>query len=406
MIRAFRISKKYFLSPKNSGFVNLLSILSIISIAFSALALIVVFSVFNGMGDMIRNVHSSFDPSLKIEPKGRKTFVIDSALLSQIISVDGVEAVTEVIEDDAFLNYRNAQKVVRVKGVSKNFSTQNRIDNFLLAGTSDLVLNQIDYGIIGSGLQMEAMISLKNDIHPIELYYPNRFKKILREDEASFNKIHVMAGGVFQIEKQYDNKYIFVDINLAKRLFGYTNEYTALELRIDESKEDEVRDALLSIFSNPIKILNRDQQHASLYKAVEVEKMITLFIVVALLFVASINIFLTLTMIIVSKRKDIAVMKSFGASRAFIRGVYISLGCRIGLIGTFLGAVFGVALVWLQQNYFILQVDEQGMQNQAFPMRLDPMNIVITMGMTCLVSIIVSISPAISASKTKTSVYL
>ena len=98
-------------------------------VAFATAALIIVLSVFNGLEGLLRSLYSSFDPQLKIEAAKGKSFRIDDPLISKIKSIPGVEIVTEVIEDYAYVRYRDADLVVTIKGVSDNFIDQHRLDN-------------------------------------------------------------------------------------------------------------------------------------------------------------------------------------------------------------------------------------------------------------------------------------
>ena len=112
------------MSRRKKNFINIISILSLVGVAFSAAAIIIVLSVFNGLGDLLRSLNNSFDPEIKIEATLGKTFSANDSLLNAIKAVDGVEVVTEVIEDYAYVRYRDANQVITLKGVSENFVDQ------------------------------------------------------------------------------------------------------------------------------------------------------------------------------------------------------------------------------------------------------------------------------------------
>ncbi len=97
-----------------------------VGIAFSTAALIIVLSVFNGLEDLMRSLFTSFDPEIKIEAVKGKSFDVNDALISKIKSIHGVDIVTEVIEEYAYVKYRDAAVVVTIKGVSNNFIDQHR----------------------------------------------------------------------------------------------------------------------------------------------------------------------------------------------------------------------------------------------------------------------------------------
>ena len=96
--------------------------------------LVVVLSVFNGLEDLLRSLYNTFDPELKVMPVSGKSFTLEEAKLEELKKVDGLSIITEVIEDNALVRYRESQMVVRVKGVSDNFLEQKRLDRALVAG--------------------------------------------------------------------------------------------------------------------------------------------------------------------------------------------------------------------------------------------------------------------------------
>ena len=123
----FFIARRYLLSKRKANFINIIAILSIGGIAFSTAALIIVLSVFNGLEDLLRSLNNSFDPEIKIEASEGKSFESSPDFVKKIEGIPGVEVVTEVIEDYAYLRYRDANQVVIIKGVSDSFLEQNLI---------------------------------------------------------------------------------------------------------------------------------------------------------------------------------------------------------------------------------------------------------------------------------------
>src|SRR6478736_6318987 len=103
MNTALFIAKRYFLSGKKKNFINVISIMSMVGVAFGTMALVVVLSVFNGLEDLIRSLYNTFDPEIKVTLTKGKSFVADSAFIKRIHAVEGVDIVSEVIEDWAHM---------------------------------------------------------------------------------------------------------------------------------------------------------------------------------------------------------------------------------------------------------------------------------------------------------------
>jgi lipoprotein-releasing system permease protein len=172
----FFIAKRYLFSKRKRNFINIISGLTLVLVASCTAALIMVLSVFNGLEDLLRSLNQSFDPQIKIEATHGKSFEMNDALLAKIKSIEGVEIVTEVIEDYAYARYREANQVITLKGVSDNFLDQHRIDDAIVDGELKLKKGEIPYAIVGRGVQYSLSIQVGDDFHPLQLYYINDIK--------------------------------------------------------------------------------------------------------------------------------------------------------------------------------------------------------------------------------------
>ena len=143
----FFIARKYFLSKRKRNFINVISLLSLGIVAICTAALIIVLSVFNGLEGLLRSLYTAFDPQIKIEAAEGKSFIYSSEMASTIRSTEGVDIITQVIEDYAYVRYRDADMVVIIKGVSDNFLDQNRIDSAIVAGELKLHENGLNYAL-------------------------------------------------------------------------------------------------------------------------------------------------------------------------------------------------------------------------------------------------------------------
>src|SRR5436190_4753351 len=141
----FFIARRYFLSKRHKTFINIISILSMFGVAIATAALIIVLSVFNGLGLLLRSINTSFDPEIKVEPIKGKSFEVSDDFLTSIQSIEGVKTVTRVIEDYAYVRYRNADMVVTIKGVSDNFLDQHRLDGHITEGELKLRQDSIPF---------------------------------------------------------------------------------------------------------------------------------------------------------------------------------------------------------------------------------------------------------------------
>ena len=160
-----------------------------VAVAVGTMALVVVLSVFNGLEDFIRSLYNSFDPELKIMATTGKFFEINEKLISDVVNVNGVTYATEVIEDYAYVKYRDAEMFVKIKGVGENFLKENRLQNSIVEGELKLKEGDFDYAVIGRGVQYTLNISSLKDIYPLQFYYPKKNIRGRLDPTGSLNRI-------------------------------------------------------------------------------------------------------------------------------------------------------------------------------------------------------------------------
>ncbi|WP_332912535.1 ABC transporter permease [Algoriphagus boritolerans] len=130
----------------------MLSIISMVGVAVGTIALVVVMSVFNGLEDLIRSLFASFDAELKIEPAAGKSFLAPKEWLNEIEQIEGVEILTEIIEDNALFEHGGNQIVAKIKGVSDNFLDQGRFSRGYYWGDTSLGTDIRPGAILGRGV--------------------------------------------------------------------------------------------------------------------------------------------------------------------------------------------------------------------------------------------------------------
>ena len=401
------IARHYFFSGKNLLLINVISILSILVVAVITMSLVIGMSVFNGMENLIRSLYNSFDPEIKIAPAEGKTFVMNDSLRRLIQTTEGVYIITEVIEDNAVMNYRNETDVIKVKGVSDNFAQQHRMDSFIVAGTMDLHKNGRDMAIIGRGVQYKLSVPINSPYAHFQVYYPDR-NKIKRPDAPDAFRIKsIEGGGIFAIEKQYDDNYIFAPLSFTQDLMDYEDERTSLEIKIKSGYIiDDVRDALREKLGKTFTILNSDEQHKGLLKAIMVEKFVVNIMLSFILAISSVGIFFCLTMLTLNKRKDIAVLKSMGATQLFIRNLFISEGMLIAFTGATLGVALGIGICMLQQQFGFVTIGTETSVIEEYPVEIRTFDLIWIAITVITISFIASIRPSIIASKIDLKKYL
>lgn len=393
------IARRYFLSRRKKNFINVIAILSMLGVAFATAALIIVLSVFNGLEVLLRSLYTSFDPELKIEAVQGKTFAVTEDWIGKIRATPGVVTVTEVIEDYAYVRYRDAAMVVTVKGVSENFISQQRLDNHLVEGELVLSRDSIPFAILGRGVRYTLSAEVEDDTRALRLYYINDARPGTLNPASLYSQKSIRPGGVFSIEKNYDENYIFVPLGFAQELFRSGNKRTSIEVQTDGTRTLEVREALQQALGSSYQVLTNEEQHKDLYRLLRIEKLFTFLSLSLLLLIASINIFFSLMMLSIDKKKDVSILASLGATPVLIRNIFLAVGALISFVGALAGLIVGGALCYLQDTVGLVGM---GMENAIvanYPVDIRISDFFLTILVITVVSAIVSFRPAVLASR-------
>jgi lipoprotein-releasing system permease protein len=396
----FFIARKYFLSRKKRNFINIISIISMVAVAVGTMSLVIVLSVFNGLEDLIRSLHNFFDPELKISASTGKSFEVDSVFIRQIEQVPGVEVVTEVVEDNAYVRYRNAEMVVKIKGVQDNFIRNQRIDQRIVQGELKLMEDGVPYALIGRGVQYALSITKLDNMYALQFYYPRRGRVSGLDPARLTNQRLLFPSGVFAIEKQYDLNYVFVPLEFAVDLLEYGNRRTSLDIKVAEGHTvAAVQQRLKSLLGERFSVLNSDEQHSSLLKAIKIEKFFVYLTFSFILAVASFNIFFSLTMLAIDKKKDIAILFALGASAEKVKWIFLSEGAIISLGGALTGLMAGLFVCVVQQQFGIVSMGMQTAVLEAYPVVMKFADFVYTALAIIVITLLASYRPAAIASR-------
>ncbi|MFT4737861.1 MAG: lipoprotein-releasing system permease protein [Cyclobacteriaceae bacterium] len=369
-------------------------------VGIGTMALIIVLSVFNGLEGLLKNLYASFDPEVYITASEGKSFEYTEDLKQQISSVKGIAIITEVIEDNVLIKYRNAQRVVRMKGVSENYLDQGRIQKSLVYGQAKLREDKINYALIGRGIQYDLSINPDNEFYTLQVYYPKNIRPGNLNPTSLYRVQHLMPAGVFAIEKYYDENYFFAPLTFASQLLQYGNKRTSIEVALDESASpSRVAAQLSELLGAGLQVKLGEEIHQDLYKILKVEKLFVYIIFSLIIGIASINIYFSLTMLAIDKQRDIAILSVQGASRSLISKIFLVEGAIVALTGAFIGLVLGVGVSLIQEKYQLISMGAQTTVMDAYPVKVVLQDVLISIGCIITITLLASIQPARLAGK-------
>lgn len=369
-------------------------------VAFSTAALIIVLSVFNGLEDLLQSINNAFDPEIKVVAAEGKSFEVTPDLMKKIESVEGVDIITEVIEDYAYLRYRDDNQAVIMKGVSDNFLQQNRIpDENIIDGELKLKENGVNYAVIGAGVQFTLSVAVNEPLYPLQVYYIKNERYVGLDPSKLYVRQNIVPSGVFSIIQQFDENYILVPLDFARDLLEYGNKRTSLEIKTAGVDPFQVDQTLQEVLGSQFQVLNHEEQHKDLYKLLKFEKFFAFLALTVLLVIGSINIFFNLMMLALDKKKDISILSSMGANGGQIGRIFLAEGALIAFFGTFLGLALGGAFCWLQLEYGIISMGMETSVTQGYPIKVKAVDFVAVFLVVTIITFAISAHPAKKASK-------
>ena len=357
MKTAFYIARRYLISKKSVNVINIISGISIAGVTVGTFALIVILSVFNGLDTSIKSLFSSFDPDIKITAAKGKSFEVKEVDFEAIKGLNGIASVTPVVEEDALLRYGDRQYFATIKGVPVNYSETSRLDtSCITSGRFLLEAKQIPYAVVGQGVAYYLSVGL-NFTDPVHIY---TLKKGVNGRPSLANALNhntIYASGIFANQQEIDSKYVLVPFGYAQELFQMGTRVSAVELGLKEGVSGEsVQPEISRILGEKFVVKTQFEQHELFYRVMKSEKWAIFIILGFILIIASFNILGSLSMLIIDKKADIAILQSMGANQKLVRTIFLFEGWMISLAGAVFGLILGILICWIQIKYGFLKI--------------------------------------------------
>lgn len=352
------IARRYLFSKKSHNAINVISLISVCGIAIATMAMVCVLSVFNGFGGIVEGMFSAFDPDLKITPKVGKVFDYHTPEFDKALRVEGIQMVSESLEENALYKFDDRQVPVLVKGVSEEFKLMSDMDKLIVDGRFRLTEDVVSYTTLGAGLSM-TLGARPGFVNAIEIYAPRRDVNVnLANPSAAFTREDIQIGGVFSLNQpDVDDQMAIIPIGLARELFRYDNEVSSLDIKLQPGASvKKVKSEMEKILGNDFLVENRFEQQIESFRMLQIEKWVTFLILAFILLIAVFNVVGSLSMLIVEKTIDIKSLKNMGASNNLISRIFLYEGWLIAFFGIVSGIVVGLTLCLLQQHFGLLRL--------------------------------------------------
>lgn len=325
-------------------------------IIIASAALFIVLSGFAGLKTFSLGFSSFVDPDLKVLPASGKTITVNQNLLSSIESIDGVLAVSKVIEERIVVALDNKNLLASIKGVDKNYRRVTAIDSMVAQGS--WFMEDSFQVVSGWGISNELSFGVLDFSKSLELYVPKPGSGQISTVKNVFNSINAINVGLLDVNEDFNQKYIFADIIATKVLLNYPDDViSSLELKMSETaNESAIRSQLKALFPEGIVIKNRVQLNDALYKMLNTENLAVYLIFTLVIIIALFNVIGAIIMMILDKKHSLKTLFNLGTSASAIRRVFFFQGSLMTLISGIVGLVLGVVIIYLQSKFSLVMI--------------------------------------------------
>ena len=390
------IAGRYLFAKKSHNVINIISAISAIGMAIGTAALIIILSVYNGFDDIVTMSLDDVEPDILVSPAKGKVFVPKGELFDFAYEDPRILNMSGVLQDNVYLGYDQRNGVALCKGVDMVYEEESPLAGRMQEGSFSLHKGDVPLAVVGTGLAYSMGISPRF-LSSIDIYYPDREKQFsVSNPSSSLNMEKVYPEGIFAINSEIDADLLIVPIEIMRNLMGYTEEVSAVEIRVTpQTSAKEVKSLikdLQRIGGDSFKISDRLHQNEALYKMMKYEKAAVYLILIFVIIIIAFNIFGSLSMLIIEKDEDIGTFLSMGASPSLIRKIFILEGWMISLLGMAAGIVIGVLLAFIQQKFGIIPMPGQFMVS-AYPVHIKATDIILTAASITIIGYLIALLP-------------
>lgn len=382
------IAKRYLFTKSKSNAINIITVIAAIGVFAGAFSLFIVLSGFSGLRDFSLSFSNEFDPDLKAFPQQGKVLNISEEQIAQLQNIQGIQHFSKVIEERVILSYKSKTNPAYIKGVDENYRRVNKIDSSIVFGT--WLTKSEPQVVMGNGLSRLLDVGTFNyqNLLKIMVPIPGKGQITLTNLKDAFNSRQVIVSGIYSVNEELDDKYVFSNIGLAKDLLSLENdEYSAIEFKLmPEASAEDVAEEIAAVFDGKALIKTRAELNDALNKMLNSENLFVYLIFTLVLTIALFNVVGSIIVMILDKRENIKTLYSLGATPNQIKNIFFMQGMLMTSLGGIVGLVFAIILIFLQMNFDLVMITP----NLPYPVQMKVQNILIVLATIFTLGLIAS----------------
>lgn len=399
------VGLRYLRSRRSEAFISLITLISIVGVMIGVMTLNIVLAVMTGFEEDLRGRILGFNPHIVLLSYGGAIRDYDE-LVAKVKEAPGVEAAEPLVYTQVMLSSERNVAGVVVRGVPGGRQMQVvDLARHLVAGRlsglgakhkvqvrrdgegSEVVLSGI---LIGKELAQSLGLAVGD---PVSMISP--LGKATPAGVMPKLKRFAVAGLFDSGMYEYDATLVYMSLADAQKFFGLEGAVTAIEIKVsDIYKSDEIARELERRLGPPFRARDWMEVNRNLFVAFRLEKVVYFVVLLLIVLVAAFNIVATLIMVVMEKRRDIAVLKSMGATNLSIASIFMLKGMIIGLVGTLFGVAGGYGGCWLLARYKFIELPKDVFYVSTLPVKVYPMNFLLVAAASVIICLLATIYPA------------
>ncbi|WP_298550415.1 FtsX-like permease family protein [uncultured Algibacter sp.] len=370
---SLHIAKRYLRSKSTNNAINFITYIAIIGVILGSASLFIVLSGFAGLKEFTLQFSSEVDPDLKAETAIGKSFILTDAETNNLNNLEDIAYYSKIIEERIVIASEDKNTLAILKGVDKNFQNVVAIDSTLDHGSwLEQKSNQL---VVGWGISNSLSLGVLNFIKPINISVPKPGKGQITSIKNAFNNVKAISVGVFYINEELNDSYVYAPIDLAKNLLNYkANQISSIEFKLkNDVDETQAIANIQAVLGNKVILKNRAQLNDALYKMLNTENLAVYLLLTLVSALLIFNVIGSIIMMILEKKQSLNTLFNLGFSIKNIRNIFFIQGSVITVIGCLTGLFLGLLIVALQKMFGIVPITP----TLAYPMSIKLENLIL-----------------------------
>jgi len=402
------IGLRYLRAKRKEAFISLITVISMLGVVIGVMTLNIVLSVMTGFEEDLRDRILGFNPQVIVLSFGG-TVSDYPTVLQRIEKVPGVVAAAPFVYGQVMLSAQQNVTGAVVRGVLPKADGVTDLQRHLKQGSvealgevHDVPLDDGKAGvvqlpgiIVGKDVARQLGLLVGDPVNVISpIATPTAVGMVPRV------KRFVVVGLFDSGMAEYDSSLVYMDLANAQKFFDLGDKVTGIEVRgTDLYRAKSIGDHIREVLGFPFRVRDWMEINHNLFSALQLEKTVYFIVLLLIVLVAAFNIVATLIMVVMEKRKDIAILKSMGATRSGVGRIFIFKGMIIGIVGTLLGNAGGYVACVLLKRYQFIELPKDVFYVNTVPVKMYPEYFLMVTGASLLICLLATVYPARQAAR-------